>query len=59
MFKWQTDFKKYLKLYYPYLTKQQFRTLKGQAMSGDKKACRKGLTTILKRKGIEVNLGRW
>lgn len=31
------------------LTKQQYRTLKGQIIFGDKKAAMKGLNKILKR----------
>ena len=50
---------KYLKLYNSKLTKQQYKTLKGQALSGQKKACRKGLVTILNRNNIKVSLGRW
>ena len=50
---------KYLKIYRNYLTKQQISTLKGQALSGNITAVRKGLITILKRQGINVNLGQW
>ena len=56
MYKWQSDFMKYLKLYNNHLTRQQYKTLKGQAMNKNEKACIKGLVTILKREGIEINL---
>jgi len=59
VYKWQREFMKYLKLYNSKLTKQQYKTLKGQALSGQKKACRKGLVTILNRNNIKVSLGRW
>ena len=38
-----------LKRYRNRLTKQQYRTLKGQINKGDYKGFRKGLKTILKR----------
>lgn len=38
-----------LKQYKESLTKQQYRTLKGQIISGDKPAAMKGLKKILKR----------
>lgn len=50
---------KYLKSYKKQLTRQEYKTLKGQALSGDRKACRKGLATILRRKGLNVSTGRW
>ena len=59
MYKWQSDFMKYLKSYKNQLTNQQYKTLKGQMLSGDMVACRKGLTTILNNKGLKFSLGRW
>lgn len=59
MYKEITDFIKYLKIYRDYLTNQQYKTLKGKAMSNDMISARKGLTTILKRQGLNVSLGRW
>jgi hypothetical protein len=38
-----------LKKYKDYLTRQQYRTLKGQIIAGDKEAAMKGLKKILKR----------
>lgn len=38
-----------LKRYKETLTKQQYRTLKGQIIAGDKPAAMKGLKKILKR----------
>lgn len=40
-----------LKKYRDVLTKQQYRTLKGQIISGDKDAAMKGLNKLLKRNG--------
>ena len=50
---------KYLKAYNNQLTKQQYKTLRGQALGGNVKAARKGLVTILERKGLKANIGRW
>ena len=38
-----------LKRHKKHLTKQQYRTLKGQILVGDKEAAMKGLKKILKR----------
>lgn len=38
-----------LKKYKEYLTRQQYRTLKGQIIAGDKEAAMKGLKKLLKR----------
>lgn len=38
-----------LKRYKESLTKQQYRTLKGQIIAGDKEAAMKGLNKLLKR----------
>lgn len=43
---------KILKHYKNELTKQQYRTLKGQINKGDYIGFRKGLETILKRKDV-------
>ena len=51
-------FLRYLRTYRNYLTKQQMNTLRGQALKGDFQAVRKGLVTILRRQGLNVNLGR-
>lgn len=53
------EFVKYLKVYHRYLTKHQIDTLKGQALSGNLLAARKGLVRILNRNGCNVELGRW
>lgn len=34
----------------PYLTKQQYRTIKGQALSGDIDGAEKGLNSLLSRR---------
>ena len=41
-----------LKKYKNQLTKQQYKTLKGQILSGDKEAAMKGLNKLLKRKAV-------
>lgn len=38
-----------LKLSKPYLTKQQYRTIKGQIKAGDTEGARKGLIKLLNR----------
>lgn len=43
------DFIRELKQYRHYLTRQQIKTLRGQAMSGETEAARKGLQTLLKK----------
>lgn len=40
---------KELKKHKKYLTLQQYKTLKGQILSGDKEGARKGLNKLLKR----------
>ena len=40
---------KELKKYKKFLTKQQYKTLKGQILSGDKEGAKKGLNKLLKR----------
>lgn len=40
---------KILKQYRNVLTKQQYKTLKGQVIAGDKKGAMKGLNKLLKR----------
>ncbi|MCI6652364.1 MAG: hypothetical protein MSH11_02930 [Ruminococcus sp.] len=39
----------------PYLTKQQYRTIKGQALSGDVDGAEKGLNSLLRRYAYEHN----
>lgn len=39
-----------LKNHRPFLTKQQYRTIKGQAFKGNYDAARKGLNTVMKRR---------
>lgn len=41
---------KLLNKYKPLLTKQEYKTLKGQIQSGDEKGFLKGLQTIINRK---------
>ena len=53
------DFIKYLNSYKNYLTKQQFKTLRGKALEGDILAVRKGLAKILNRQGATLRVGRW
>lgn len=38
-----------------YLTKQQYRTIKGQALSGDIDGAEKGLNSLLRRRMYEYN----
>ena len=42
-------FMKKLKNKRPYLTTQQYRTIKGQALSGDIDGAQKGLNSLLRR----------
>ena len=49
------SFMKKLKNSRPYLTKQQYRTIKGQALSGDVDGAQKGLNLILRRYAYEHN----
>ena len=44
------SFMKKLKNCGPYLTKQQYRTIKGQALSGDIDGAQKGLNSLLNRR---------
>lgn len=41
-----------LRSFSSYLTKQQYRTIKGQILSGNIEAAMKGLDGLLKRKGM-------
>lgn len=43
---------KYLKRARPYLTPQQYRTIKGQILAGQLVQAMKGLNRLLKRRGI-------
>ena len=47
------DFIRELKQYRHYLTKQQIKTLRGQAMSGETEAARKGLQTLLQKQNAK------
>ena len=49
------SFMKKLKNCGPYLTKQQYRTIKGQALSGDIDGAQKGLNSLLRRYSYEHN----
>ena len=49
------SFMKKLKNNRPYLTKQQYHTLKGQALSGDIDGAQKGLNSLLRRYAYEHN----
>ena len=49
------SFMKKLKNSRPYLTKQQYRTIKGQALSGDIDGAEKGLNLLLRRCAYEHN----
>lgn len=49
---------KHLKAFRNQLTKQEIQTIRGQAKS-DPIAARKGLATLLEKKGMKANLGRW
>lgn len=48
-------FMKKLKNNRPYLSKQQYRTIKGQALSGDIYGAEKGLNSLLRRCVYEYN----
>ena len=48
----------YLHAYKSFLTRQQFKTLRGQCFT-DARAARKGLVKIIKRNGLKAELGRW
>lgn len=39
-----------LKNHRPFLTKQQYRTIKGQALKGNFESARKGLNTVMNRR---------
>ena len=49
------SFMKKLKNRRPYLTKQQYRTIKGQALAGDIDGAQKGLNSLLRRYAYEHN----
>ena len=49
------NFMKKLKNNSPYLSKQQYRTIKGQALSGDIDGAQKGLNSLLRRYAYEHN----
>ena len=49
------SFMKKLKNNRPFLTKQQYRTIKGQALSGDINGAEKGLNSLLRRYAYEHN----
>ena len=49
------SFMKKLKNCGPYLTKQQYRTIKGQALAGDIDGAQKGLNSLLRRYAYEHN----
>ena len=46
----ENRFMKKLKNNRPYLSKQQYRTIKGQALSGDIDGAEKGLNSLLNRR---------
>ena len=48
------EFLRKLKACRKFLTPQQYRTLKGQALAGDLAGAIKGLETITNRKGVRV-----
>lgn len=48
-------FMKKLKNSRPYLSKQQYRTIKGQALSGDIDGAEKGLNSLLNRRCVYEN----
>ena len=58
MYKETSTFMKYLKTYNAYLTKQQYKTLRGKAIQGDILSARKGLVTLLRRQNINVSLDK-
>ena len=49
------SFMKKLKNNRPFLTKQQYRTIKGQALAGDIDGAQKGLNSLLRRYAYEHN----
>ena len=49
------SFMRKLKNSRPFLTKQQYRTIKGQALSGDINGAQKGLNSLLRRYAYEHN----
>ena len=49
------SFMRKLKNSRPYLSKQQYRTIKGQALSGDIDGAQKGLNSLLSRYAYEHN----
>ena len=49
------SFLKKLKNSRPYLSKQQYRTIKGQALSGDIDGAQKGLNSLLRSCAYEHN----
>ena len=49
------SFMKKLKNSRQYLSKQQYRTIKGQALSGDVDGVQKGLNSLLRRYAYEHN----
>ena len=51
-------FMKKLKNNRPYLSKQQYRTIKGQALSGDIDGAEKGLNSFLRRRCVYENNNR-
>ena len=57
--KQQTELVKQLKVHQNYMSKQQYKTLKGKLMQGDIVSVRKGLTTIMSRYHMNVSMGRW
>ena len=53
-------FMKKLKNNRPYLSNQQYRTIKGQALSGDIDGAQKGLNSLLRRCAYEQqNINPW
>ena len=46
---------KYLKRARPYLTPQQYRTIKGQILAGQTVQAMKGLDRLLKKRGVSVS----
>ncbi len=41
-----------MKGYRRYLSQQEYNTIKGQAIAGDVEAAKRGLTKLLRRKGV-------
>lgn len=48
------EYMKCLKHYRPRLTRQQYRTLKGQALSGNIEGAAKGLLKLMKKLEVET-----